>query len=93
MSAKLLAISIWEAVELLDRVDQEPFGEVSKLLDEVSKKLVRAAIDAEALAKEESKMTDPEWTATHTLDRQIADARQEMGEQRWAELEKEWKDA
>ena len=55
MSAKLLAISIWEAVELLDRVDQEPFGEVSKLLDQLSNKLVRAAINAESLAKGEAK--------------------------------------
>jgi len=55
MSAKLLATSIWEAVEILDRVDQEPFGEVSKLLDQLSNKLVRAAINAEALAKEEAK--------------------------------------
>ena len=93
MSAKLLATSIWEAVEILDRVDQEPFGEVSKLLDQLSNKLVRAAINAEALAKEESKMTDPEWTATHTLERKIADARREMGPDRWAELEKEWEDA
>lgn len=38
-------------------------------------------------------MTDPEWTATHTLDRHIADARREMGPDRWAELEKEWEDA
>ena len=55
MTAKLLATSIWEAVELLDRVDQEPFGEVSKLLDELSNKLVRAAINAESLAKGEAK--------------------------------------
>lgn len=55
MSAKLLATSIWEAVELLDRVDQEPFGEVSKLLDQLSNKLVRAAINAESLAKGEDK--------------------------------------
>ena len=27
---------------------------------------------------------------THTLDRQIADARREMGEARWQELMKEW---
>lgn len=51
MSAKLLATSIWEAVEILDRVDQEPFGEVSKLLDQLSNKLVRAAINAEADAR------------------------------------------
>ena len=55
MTAKLLATSIWEAVELLDRVDQEPFGEVSKLLNQISNKLVRAAINAEALAKGEAK--------------------------------------
>lgn len=55
MSAKLLATSIWESVEILDRVDQEPFGQVSKLLDQLSNKLVRAAINAEAFAKEEAK--------------------------------------
>ena len=38
-------------------------------------------------------MTDPEWTAPHTLERQIAQARAEMGPDRWAELEKEWEDA
>lgn len=27
---------------------------------------------------------------TYTLDRQIAEARAEMGEERWAELNKEW---
>jgi hypothetical protein len=27
---------------------------------------------------------------TYTLDRQIAEARREMGEARWAELNKEW---
>jgi hypothetical protein len=33
---------------------------------------------------------DPEWNPTHTLDRQIAAARREMGPERWAELQKEW---
>lgn len=27
---------------------------------------------------------------TYTLDRQIAEARRNMGEERWAELNKEW---
>lgn len=32
----------------------------------------------------------PECEPTYTLDRQIAAARAEMGEQRWAELNAEW---
>lgn len=32
----------------------------------------------------------PEHTATFTLDRQIARARREMGEARWAELNADW---
>lgn len=51
MTAELLAINIWEVVGLLDRVDETPFGEVSKLLDEAAGKLCRAAIAADALAK------------------------------------------
>jgi len=34
-----------------------------------------------------------EWDATATLDRQIAQARREMGEAKWAELNKEWVNA
>lgn len=33
---------------------------------------------------------EPEWMPTFTLDQQIADARREMGEARWAELNREW---
>ena len=33
----------------------------------------------------------PESAPTFTLDRQIAQARRDMGEARWAELQKEWK--
>lgn len=50
--AKLLAVALWEAVADLDQIDQTPHGQVSKLLDSLSAKLVRAAIDAEALARE-----------------------------------------
>lgn len=32
----------------------------------------------------------PPHTPTHTLDRQIAEARREMGPDRWAELNAEW---
>ena len=32
-----------------------------------------------------------ECEPTFTLDRQIAEARQEMGEDRWAELQAEWR--
>lgn len=31
-----------------------------------------------------------EWTPTYTLDRQIAEARERMGEERWQELNAEW---
>jgi hypothetical protein len=52
MSAhKLLAVTLWEAVSDLDQIDETPHGQVPKLLDNLSKKLVRAAIEAEALAK------------------------------------------
>lgn len=50
--AKLLAVSLWEAVGDLDRVDETPHGQVPKLLDSLSAKLTRAAIAADALAKE-----------------------------------------
>ena len=33
---------------------------------------------------------DPEWTPSHTLERQIVSARQEMGPERWAALNAEW---
>lgn len=51
---KLLAVALWEAVDDLDRIDDTPHGQVPKLLDNLSAKLVRAAIDAEALAKGEA---------------------------------------
>ena len=40
----------------------------------------------------ERPITEPvkEWQATYSLDRHIAEARERMGESRWAELEKEW---
>jgi hypothetical protein len=31
-----------------------------------------------------------EWEPSYTLDRNIAEARREMGEERWAELVAEW---
>lgn len=31
-----------------------------------------------------------EWTPTYTLERQIAEARERMGEERWQEMQKEW---
>ena len=34
-----------------------------------------------------------EYEPTHTLDRQIAEARHEMGESRWQELMKDWDNA
>lgn len=34
--------------------------------------------------------SEPEWVPTMTMNRQVARARREMGEARWAELEKEW---
>lgn len=33
---------------------------------------------------------EPEWTAAYSLDRQIAQARREMGEQKWKQLMAEW---
>ncbi len=33
---------------------------------------------------------EAEHTPTFTLDRQIAEARERMGEERWQELQKEW---
>lgn len=32
----------------------------------------------------------PNWTPTYTLDRQIAEARARMGEERWKQLNEEW---
>lgn len=32
----------------------------------------------------------PEWMPDNSLDRKVALARKEMGEERWAELMKEW---
>ena len=32
----------------------------------------------------------PEHTPTYTLERQIAEARERMGEERWQEMQKEW---
>ena len=37
-----------------------------------------------------SMMPVPEWTPTHTLSRQIARARKEMGPDRWAALNAEF---
>lgn len=34
-----------------------------------------------------------EHEPTHTLERQIAEARRDMGESRWNELNKEWDNA
>lgn len=34
--------------------------------------------------------TEPEWAPTMTLNKQVAQARREMGEARWAELNREW---
>lgn len=31
-----------------------------------------------------------EWAPTYTLERQIAEARERMGEERWQEMQKEW---
>ncbi len=31
-----------------------------------------------------------EWETTHTLDRQVAEARRRMGEKRWQRLCREW---
>ena len=31
-----------------------------------------------------------EYEPTYTLDRHIADARERLGEERWAELDREW---
>tara|TARA_R110000868_G_scaffold80521_2_gene228784 strand:- start:67 stop:225 length:159 start_codon:yes stop_codon:yes gene_type:complete len=31
-----------------------------------------------------------EWNATYTLDKQILEARQRMGEKRWNELNSDW---
>ncbi|WP_066280274.1 hypothetical protein [Blastomonas sp. CCH1-A6] len=48
-NASNLALLIWEAVGDLDRIDETPHGKVPALLDALSEKLVRAAIDAEAI--------------------------------------------
>ena len=44
------------------------------------------AVEWGLIAAEPRRECDP----THSLDRQIAQARQEMGEARWAELNAEW---
>jgi len=31
-----------------------------------------------------------EWEATYSLDQQVAEARRQMGERRWARLMEEW---
>lgn len=36
---------------------------------------------------------DPEWMAAFNMNRQVAQARREMGEQRWSELNREWANA
>ncbi|SCY89253.1 hypothetical protein SAMN05660666_03451 [Novosphingobium aromaticivorans] len=33
---------------------------------------------------------DPEWTPSHSMNRHVRRARREMGEARWAELNREW---
>lgn len=33
---------------------------------------------------------EPEWMPTYGIDRQIAQARRDMGPKRWAELQAEW---
>ena len=34
--------------------------------------------------------TVPEWAPTYTLDQAVREARQEMGEERWQQLNAEW---
>ena len=34
--------------------------------------------------------SEPEWTPTMTMHKQVAMARREMGPERWAELNSEW---
>ena len=34
----------------------------------------------------------PNWTPSFTLEQRIAEARKAMGEERWAQLNKEWND-
>ena len=33
----------------------------------------------------------PEYTPTYSLNKHVAEARRQMGEQRWADLNREWK--
>lgn len=47
------------------------------------------AQSARVMAAVEREMT-PEWAGNNQLDRQIARARREMGEVRWAALNAEW---
>ena len=45
-----------------------------------------------AFARQVEATFTPEYTPTYRLERQIAQARREMGEERWAQLQAEWDD-
>lgn len=46
--------------------------------------------EAEQIVSQDVNRRDPEWAPTLGLDLAIARARTEMGEDRWAELNREW---
>ncbi|WP_374412687.1 hypothetical protein [Novosphingobium colocasiae] len=52
---------------------------------------IRSFRPGEAQALVNSDPRAPEHFPNFSLDRQIAQARKEMGEKRWAELQEEWK--
>lgn len=52
--------------------------------------LVTAKQPDEAPAQAVIISSEPEWVPTMTMSRQVARARREMGEARWAELNAEW---
>lgn len=52
--------------------------------------LVTATKADEAIPHAAIAPTEPEWAPTLTMGKQVAQARREMGEARWAELNREW---
>lgn len=53
-------------------------------------RIARLSAAADARAKGDPFAYAAEWTPTFTLDRQIADARESMGADRWAQLHAEF---
>lgn len=59
-------------------------------MSSLSRQRARIAERMDAQIKADPFAYAAEWTPTFTLDRQIADARESMGEDRWAQLRAEF---